>query len=91
MGLTPSEKQRYNESKRRRRQAMESYATGKIKPMRSRRRLAWLIVAAVLLIAMPLMSLDAGNSGDEDKFQIPQGRFVMDYYHSIIPNIHIPL
>ncbi len=44
----------------------------------------WLFVglAAVLLIAMPLMSLDAGNSGDEDKFQIPQGRFVMDYYHS---------
>ena len=30
----------------------------------------WLFVglAAVLLIAMPLMSLDAGNSGDEDKF-----------------------
>lgn len=44
----------------------------------------WLfvIVAAVLLVAMPLMSLDAGNSGDEDKFQIPQGRFVMDYFHS---------
>lgn len=51
MGLSPSEKQRYNESKRRRRQAMESYATGKIKPMRSRRRLAWLIVAAMLLLA----------------------------------------
>ncbi len=44
----------------------------------------WLFIglAAVLLIAMPLMSLDAGNSGDEDKFQIPQGRFVMDYYHT---------
>ena len=30
----------------------------------------WLfvVVAAVLLFAMPLMSLSAGNSGDEDKF-----------------------
>lgn len=44
----------------------------------------WLfvVVAAVLLFAMPLMSLSAGNSGDEDKFQIPQGRFVMDYFES---------
>ena len=44
----------------------------------------WLFVAlaGALLVAMPLMSLDAGNSGDEDKFQIPQGRFVMDYFHS---------
>ena len=44
----------------------------------------WLFIgiAAVLLVAMPLMSRSAGNSGDEDKFQIPQGRFVMDYYHS---------
>lgn len=44
----------------------------------------WLFigVAAILLVAMPIMSLSAGNSGDEDKFQIPQGRFVMDYYHS---------
>lgn len=44
----------------------------------------WIFVgmAVVLLLAMPLMSLRAGNSGDEDKFQIPQGRFVMDYYHS---------
>ena len=44
----------------------------------------WLFVAiaAVLLFAMPLMSRTAGNSGDEDKFQIPQGRFVLDYYAS---------
>ena len=44
----------------------------------------WLFVgiAALLFIAMPLMSRRAGNSGDEDKFQIPQGRFVMDYYRS---------
>lgn len=46
--------------------------------------LFWIFVAIaiVLLVAMPVMSTSAGNSGDEDKFQIPQGRFVMDYYHS---------
>lgn len=44
----------------------------------------WLFVsiAAILFFAMPLMSRSAGNSGDEDKFQIPQGRFVMDYFRS---------
>ncbi len=44
----------------------------------------WLFIAlaALLLFLMPLMSRDAGNSGDEDKFQIPQGRYVMDYYQS---------
>ena len=44
----------------------------------------WLFVATavILLFAMPLMSRSAGNSGDEDKFQIPQGRFVLDYFAS---------
>ena len=44
----------------------------------------WLFVgiAAILFFAMPMMSRSAGNSGDEDKFQIPQGRFVMDYYRT---------
>lgn len=44
----------------------------------------WLFVgiATILFFAMPLMSRSAGNSGDEDKFQIPQGKFVMDYYRS---------
>ena len=44
----------------------------------------WLFLglAAALFVAMPLMSRSAGNSGDEDKFQIPQGRFVMDYFQS---------
>lgn len=44
----------------------------------------WLFVglAALLFFLMPLMSRSAGNSGDEDKFQIPQGRFVMDYFRS---------
>lgn len=41
---------------------------------------AFVAIAAILLFAMPLMSLDAGNSGDEDGFQIPQGKFVLDYY-----------
>lgn len=44
----------------------------------------WLFVgiAVLLFFAMPMMSRSAGNSGDEDKFQIPQGRFVMDYFKS---------
>ncbi|MBR3557615.1 MAG: tetratricopeptide repeat protein [Bacteroidales bacterium] len=44
----------------------------------------WMFVAiaAILFFAMPLMSRSAGNSGDEDKFQIPQGRFVVDYFRS---------
>jgi len=29
---------------------------------------------------MPLMSKDAGNSGDEDGFQIPQGKNVVNYF-----------
>lgn len=49
MGLSPSEKQQYNESKRRRRQAMESYETGRIKPMRPHRSVAAVIAAVVLL------------------------------------------
>ncbi len=43
---------------------------------------AFLALAAVLMTAMPMMSHSAGNSGDEDKFQIPQGQFVMNYYKS---------
>ncbi len=44
----------------------------------------WLFIglALILLVAIPLMSRSAGNSGDEDKFQIPQGRFVIDYFRS---------
>ncbi|MCQ2278333.1 MAG: phospholipid carrier-dependent glycosyltransferase [Bacteroidales bacterium] len=42
----------------------------------------WLFigVAAVLFFVMPIMSKDAGNSGDEDGFQIPQGYNVLNYY-----------
>lgn len=41
---------------------------------------AFVAIAAILLFAMPLMSTGAGNSGDEDGFQIPQGEFVLNYY-----------
>ena len=41
---------------------------------------AFVAIAAILLFAMPIMSKSAGNSGDEDGFQIPQGNFVLNYY-----------
>ena len=41
---------------------------------------AFVAVAAVLFFAMPLLSRSAGNSGDEDGFQIPQGYNVLNYY-----------
>lgn len=41
---------------------------------------AFLFVAVTLLFAMPLMSRTAGNSGDEDAFQIKQGYNVLQYY-----------
>jgi hypothetical protein len=54
MGLTPSEKKRYNESKKRRKQAYESYETGKIKPIRSYGKvvaaLAAVIAAAIIVL-----------------------------------------
>ncbi|MDY5968757.1 MAG: hypothetical protein SPJ13_01900 [Bacteroidales bacterium] len=40
----------------------------------------FLAVAATLLLAMPILSHGAGNSGDEDGFQIPQGENVLNYY-----------
>lgn len=43
---------------------------------------AFIGIAAILFFAMPIMSKDAGNSGDEDKFQIPQGRNILSYYQS---------
>ena len=44
----------------------------------------WIFIglAAALFVAMPVMSLDAGNSGDEDGFQIPQGENVLNYYRT---------
>ncbi|MDR2121023.1 MAG: hypothetical protein LBP64_09170, partial [Tannerella sp.] len=43
---------------------------------------AFVGLAAVLFFALPLLSLDAGNSGDEDTYQIPQGNYVLDFYAS---------
>jgi len=43
---------------------------------------AFVVLAVSFLFILPLMSLDAGNSGDEDKFQIPQGEYVLDYYRT---------
>lgn len=41
---------------------------------------AFLTIAVILFFAMPMMSRDAGNSGDEMKFQVPQGYNVLNYY-----------
>lgn len=41
---------------------------------------AFVAIAALLFFAMPIMSKSAGNSGDETKFQIPQGYNVLNYY-----------
>ena len=41
-----------------------------------------MILSIVLFFLMPIMSRDAGNSGDEDGFQIPQGYNVLNYYKS---------
>lgn len=42
----------------------------------------WLFsgVVLVLFFVMPIMSRTAGNTGDEDNFQIPQGRNVVNYF-----------
>ncbi|MCL2413618.1 MAG: tetratricopeptide repeat protein, partial [Bacteroidales bacterium] len=42
--------------------------------------LAFLAIAVILFFTIPIMSLDAGNSGDEDPFQIPQGNHVMEWF-----------
>ena len=41
---------------------------------------AFFILIAATLFVIPIMSLDAGNSGDEDAFQIPQGKHVVNYF-----------
>ncbi len=43
---------------------------------------AFAVLIVVLLFAMPLMSRDAGNSGDEDKFQWPYGEQIYNFYAS---------
>ncbi|GHT40265.1 hypothetical protein AGMMS49965_08280 [Bacteroidia bacterium] len=48
----------------------------------------WVFIAivAVIFVAMPLMSLDAGNSRDEEPWQFPQGLRLYDYYTSFGEN-----
>lgn len=41
---------------------------------------SFIAVAFALLVALPLMSKNAGNTGDEDGFQIPQGENVVNYF-----------
>lgn len=41
---------------------------------------AFLSIIAILFFLMPLMSLDAGNSGDEDGFQWPYAEQIYNYY-----------
>jgi len=40
----------------------------------------FVILTVFLMTAIPLMSRDAGNSGDEDGFQVPQGKNVVNYF-----------
>ncbi|MCL2028753.1 MAG: glycosyltransferase family 39 protein, partial [Bacteroidales bacterium] len=44
----------------------------------------WVFVglAAALFLVLPLLSLDAGNSGDEDTWQYPQSKHLYQYYVS---------
>lgn len=42
----------------------------------------FLVIAVILLFVMPKLSLDAGNTGDEDAFQIPQGENVINYFQT---------
>lgn len=62
MGLSPSEKREYNASKRRRRQALESYETGRIRPIRSRGKkvAAAAVIAVFLLGAAAALALISG-------------------------------
>ncbi|GHT40445.1 hypothetical protein AGMMS49965_08720 [Bacteroidia bacterium] len=46
----------------------------------------FIAIAAVIFVAMPLMSLDAGNSRDEEGYQFPQGLRLYDYYTSFGEN-----
>jgi tetratricopeptide (TPR) repeat protein len=41
---------------------------------------AFAVLTAGLFFVLPLLSLGAGNSGDEDMYQIPQGNYVLDFY-----------
>ena len=40
----------------------------------------YILLIVSLGILLPILSRDAGNSGDEDRFQIPQAKNVINYY-----------
>lgn len=42
----------------------------------------FIVLVGALFYAIPWMSMDAGNSGDEDTFQIIQGNYILDYFRS---------
>lgn len=42
----------------------------------------FLVLLVATAVALPIMSLDAGNSGDEDGFHVIQGRHVVNYYET---------
>lgn len=80
MGLSPSEKQRYNESKRRRKQAYESYETGKIKPIRSGKGAVVLIIAVIIAVisAAVLILTRCFYSGETTGSQVSLKQQVQD-------------
>lgn len=41
---------------------------------------AFLAIAVISFFLIPLLSRDAGNSGDEDGFQVPQGKNIVNYF-----------
>jgi tetratricopeptide (TPR) repeat protein len=45
-------------------------------------KIVFIAMAAAIAVAMPLMSLDAGNSGDEDGWQYPYAKSLYEYYAS---------
>lgn len=67
MGLTPSEKKRYNESKKRRKQAYESYETGKIKPIRSYGKVVAALAAVIAAAIIVLVFVVIKQTGQDEK------------------------
>lgn len=56
-GLTPYDKKVYRESKRRRKQALVASETGRIKPIRNRKKLGFIIVIIISVLAVVGVSL----------------------------------
>lgn len=43
-------------------------------------RFVFIVLATILFVLMPIMSIDSGISGDEPKFQYPQAKKLYNYY-----------